>query len=35
MVTEQDPVPEQAPLHPESWYPELGVATIVTTVPDT
>jgi len=33
MVTEQDPVPEQAPVHPESWYPEFGVATTATTVP--
>jgi hypothetical protein len=34
MVTEHVPVPEQAPVHPLSWYPVLGVAVTVTVVPE-
>ena len=33
MVTEQAPVPEHAPLHPEKAEPAAGVAVSVTTVP--
>jgi hypothetical protein len=33
MVTTQDPVPEQAPLHPVKLYPLAGAAVRVTTVP--
>ena len=34
MVTEQAPVPVQAPLHPLSTNPEPGVAARLTTVPE-
>jgi len=33
MLTTQDPVPEQAPLHPENVDPPAGVAVSVTNVP--
>ncbi len=34
MVTWQDPVPEQAPDHPEKVEPAAGAAVRVTTVPE-
>jgi hypothetical protein len=33
MVTEHEPVPEQAPLHPEKVEPEAALAVSVTAVP--